>query len=109
MINGKLDEAEPVKPRLQAAAGPLTDSTYFLTDAEVRIGRDPSNSLAISDLSLSRRHCLLSREQDNYKICDLDSRNGTFVNGSAISEYQLDSRRSNLGRRIGLRVPGKRR
>ncbi len=86
---GSSDEAEPVKPRLQASAGPLTDSTYFLTDAEVRIGRDPSNGLAISDLSLSRRHCLLSREQDSFKICDLDSRNGTFVNGSAISEYRL--------------------
>jgi Nif-specific regulatory protein len=67
----------------------LTDSTYFLTDAEIRIGRDPSNSLAISDLSLSRRHCVLSREQDSYKICDLDSRNGTFVNGGAVSEASL--------------------
>jgi len=78
-----------VKPRLQVAAGPLSESTYFLTDAEVRIGRDPSNSLAISDLSLSRRHCLLSRERDSYKICDLDSRNGTFVNGGAVSEASL--------------------
>jgi len=78
-----------VKPRLQIAAGPLTDSTYFLTEPELRIGRDPSNSLAISDLSLSRRHCVLSREQDIYKICDLDSRNGTFVNGGAVSEKQL--------------------
>jgi transcriptional regulator with GAF, ATPase, and Fis domain len=78
-----------VKPRLQVAAGPLSDNTYFLTDAEVRIGRDPSNSLAISDLSLSRRHCLLSRQQDSYKICDLDSRNGTFVNGGAVSEASL--------------------
>jgi len=67
----------------------LTDSTYFLTDAEIRIGRDPSNSLAISDLSLSRRHCVLSREQDSYKICDLDSRDGTFVNGGAVSEASL--------------------
>ena len=78
-----------MKPRLQIAAGPLTDSTYFLTEPELRIGRDPSNSLAISDLSLSRRHCVLSREQDIYKICDLDSRNGTFVNGGAVSEKQL--------------------
>jgi pSer/pThr/pTyr-binding forkhead associated (FHA) protein len=78
-----------VKPRLQVAAGPLTDSTYFLTEPELRIGRDPSNSLAISDLSLSRRHCVLSREQDICKICDLDSRNGTFVNGGAVSEKQL--------------------
>ncbi len=78
-----------MKPRLQVAAGPLADSTYFLTDAQIRIGRDPSNSLAISDLSLSRRHCVLSREQDSYKICDLESRNGTFVNGGAVSEVSL--------------------
>jgi transcriptional regulator with GAF, ATPase, and Fis domain len=79
-----------VKPRLQAAAGPLAHSTYYLTEGQVRIGRDPSNSLAVSDLSLSRRHCILNREQDSYKICDLDSRNGTFVNGSAVSERRLN-------------------
>jgi pSer/pThr/pTyr-binding forkhead associated (FHA) protein len=79
-----------VKPRLQVAAGPLTDSIYFLTDAEIRIGRDPSNSLAISDLSLSRRHCVLNLEHDSYKIRDLDSRNGTFVNGGAVSEKRLN-------------------
>ena len=79
-----------MKPRLQVAAGPLADSIYFLTEGEIRIGRDPSNSLAISDLSLSRRHCLLSRDQDSYKICDLDSRNGTFVNGAVVSERRLD-------------------
>jgi transcriptional regulator with GAF, ATPase, and Fis domain len=79
-----------VKPRIQVAAGPLADSTYFLTETEIRIGRDPSNSLAISDLSLSRRHCVLAREDDGYKLRDLDSRNGTFVNGRVISEKQLN-------------------
>ena len=77
-----------VKPRLQVTAGPLADSTYFLTEAEIRIGRDPSNSLAISDLSLSRRHCLLGHRKDGYR--DLDSRNGTFVNGEAVSEQTLN-------------------
>ena len=79
-----------VKPRLQVTAGPLADSTYFLTEAEIRIGRDPSNSLAISDLSLSRRHCLLGKGKDGYRIRDLDSRNGTFVNGEAVSEQTLN-------------------
>jgi transcriptional regulator with GAF, ATPase, and Fis domain len=78
-----------VKPRIQVAAGPLAESTYFLTETEVRIGRDPSNSLAISDLSLSRRHCVLAREDDGYKVRDLDSRNGTYVNGRVISEKRL--------------------
>jgi transcriptional regulator with GAF, ATPase, and Fis domain len=79
-----------VKPRIQVAAGPLADSTYFLTEPEVRIGRDPSNSLAISDLSLSRRHCILARENDRYTLRDLNSRNGTFVNGRVVSEKQLN-------------------
>jgi len=48
-----------VKPRLQAAAGPLVDSTYLLTEDEARIERDPSNSLAISDFSLSRRQSMI--------------------------------------------------
>ena len=79
-----------MKPRLQAAAGPLADSVYFLTEGEIRIGRDPSNSLTISDLSLSRRHCVLIREQDTYKLRDLESRNGTFVNGGVVSEKRLN-------------------
>ena len=79
-----------MKPRLQVAAGPLADSVYFLTEAEVRIGRDPSNSLTISDLSLSRRHCVLTREDDGYQLRDLESRNGTFVNGGVVSEKRLN-------------------
>jgi len=79
-----------VKPRLQVAAGPLADSIYFLTESEVRIGRDPSNSLAIGDLSLSRRHCVLSRHEDGYTLRDLESRNGTFVNGGVVSEKRLN-------------------
>jgi pSer/pThr/pTyr-binding forkhead associated (FHA) protein len=78
-----------VRPRIQVATGALADSTYFLTETEVRLGRDPSNSLAISDLSLSRRHCVLAREADGYTLRDLDSRNGTLVNGRVISEKQL--------------------
>lgn len=78
-----------MKPRLQAAAGPLADSIYFLSEAEIGIGRDPSNSLAISDLSVSRRHCVLIRDKNGYKLRDLESRNGTFVNGGPVSEAPL--------------------
>ena len=79
-----------MKPRIQVATGPLADSIYLLTDSELRIGRDPSNSLAIGDLSLSRRHCVLVCEADSYTLRDLDSRNGTFVNGRVISKKQLN-------------------
>jgi transcriptional regulator with GAF, ATPase, and Fis domain len=78
-----------VNPRLLAIAGPLKDSTFALPGGEMHIGRDPSNLLSINDLSLSRRHCALSRDDDGYKIRDLDSRNGTSVNGVSVKETRL--------------------
>jgi Nif-specific regulatory protein len=38
---------------------------------------------------VSRRHCLIKREGDQFKICDLDSYNGTFVNSIPIKEQTL--------------------
>jgi len=78
-----------VNPRLLAIAGPSKDLTFALPGGEIHIGRDPSNLLSISDPSLSRRHCALSRDSDGYKIRDLDSRNGTSVNGVAVKEARL--------------------
>jgi transcriptional regulator with GAF, ATPase, and Fis domain len=78
-----------VNPRLLAIAGPLKDSNFALPNGEIHIGRDPSNLLSISDPSLSRRHCALSRDDDGYKIRDLDSRNGTSVNGASVRETRL--------------------
>jgi transcriptional regulator with GAF, ATPase, and Fis domain len=70
-------------------AGPLRDSTFALPNGEIHVGRDPSNLLSISDPSLSRYHCALSRDGDGYKIRDLGSRNGTSVNGVAVKEAHL--------------------
>jgi pSer/pThr/pTyr-binding forkhead associated (FHA) protein len=78
-----------VNPRLFVIAGPSKDLTFALPNAEIHIGRDPSNLLSISDPSLSRRHCALSQDSDGYKIRDLDSRNGTLVNGVAVKEAHL--------------------
>ena len=73
-----------MNPRLFSISGPLKDSSFALSTGEVAIGRDPANLLAISDPSLSRRHCMLIREGETFKIRDLESRNGTFLNGVSI-------------------------
>jgi transcriptional regulator with GAF, ATPase, and Fis domain len=78
-----------VNPRLLAISGPLRDSTFVLSGSEIPVGRDSSNSLTISDPALSRRHCIITREENGYKIRDLNSRNGTFVNGVAVQESVL--------------------
>ena len=79
-----------MRPRLLVIAGPAKDSTIPLPEGEATLGRDPTNAVAVADASVSRKHCLLRREEDGrFQIKDLDSRNGTLVNGLAVKEQWL--------------------
>jgi transcriptional regulator with GAF, ATPase, and Fis domain len=79
-----------LRPRLLVIAGPSKDLTIPLPDGEATIGRDPANVVAIVDPSVSRKHCLLRREEDGrFSIKDLESRNGTLVNGNPVKEQYL--------------------
>jgi transcriptional regulator with GAF, ATPase, and Fis domain len=79
-----------LRPRLLVIAGPAKRSTIPLPEGEATLGRDPANAVAVADASVSRKHCLLRREEDGrFQIKDLDSRNGTLVNGRAVMEQWL--------------------
>jgi transcriptional regulator with GAF, ATPase, and Fis domain len=79
-----------LRPRLLVIAGPAKDSTIPLPDGEATLGRDPTNAVAVADSSVSRKHCLLRREEDGrFQVKDLDSRNGTLVNGRGVKEQWL--------------------
>jgi Nif-specific regulatory protein len=80
-----------IPAELEAVAGPLKGSSIPLTEDEVSIGREPSNLISLLDAAVSRRHCVISRDQGQFKIQDLNSRNSTFVNGVPITERTLDS------------------
>ena len=55
----------------------------------LRIGRAPDNDIVVSDLSVSRYHAELRRTANAYQIVDLDSYNGTFVNGQQVGSAPL--------------------
>jgi transcriptional regulator with GAF, ATPase, and Fis domain len=78
-------------PRLIAISGPLKGTTFALTQNEMSIGRDLSNSVSLHDPSVSRRHCLLKKngDVDRFSVLDLESYNGTFVNGVPVKEQPL--------------------
>ena len=79
-----------MRPRLLVTAGPAKDATIPLPNGEATLGRDPANAVAVADASVSRKHCLLRKEEDGrFQIKDLDSRNGTLVNGRAVKEQWL--------------------
>src|SRR3954452_1148716 len=53
------------------------------------LGREPSCHFVIADRSVSKRHAELERREDCWMIHDLDSRNGTRINGWRVREQRL--------------------
>ena len=64
---------------------------YQLDQPVLRIGRDSSNPIRVSDNEISRQHAEIRSEQNEYKIVDLNSSNGTYVNGRRVTEAKLSS------------------
>ncbi|HEY7820586.1 MAG TPA: FHA domain-containing protein, partial [Vicinamibacteria bacterium] len=67
---------------------PLHGEPYrFTLDKEIiTIGRSKKNDLVLADQWLSRIHAEIRRENSRHFIRDLDSRNGTYVNGMRLSQ-----------------------
>jgi Nif-specific regulatory protein len=78
-----------MNPRLIGVAGPLEGALFALPEGEVSIGRDSSNQLYAGDGSLSRKHCVVRRAGAACAVQDLQSRNGTRVNGIPVDEREL--------------------
>jgi transcriptional regulator with GAF, ATPase, and Fis domain len=83
-------------PRLIAISGSLKGTVFALTADEVSLGRDNSNDVLINDPSVSRRHCLITKikqsnpdEPARFTVLDLESYNGTFVNGVPVIRQPL--------------------
>ena len=63
--------------------------THRLDEEPVTVGRSAQNSIVVNDPRSSRRHCRFEPSEDGFRVVDLGSQNGTFVNGSPISTRRL--------------------
>ncbi|MFO0951703.1 MAG: ATP-binding protein [Isosphaeraceae bacterium] len=67
------------------------------------LGRENSNPIRLHDTEVSRRHAEVRRVEDGYRIVDLGSANGTFVNGQPVDTAPLRSGdRVQLGQSVML-------
>ena len=55
-----------------------------LSEGMTMLGRAPLNDIVIDDPGISRQHAGIRGDGEGYRIADLGSRNGTFVNGTRI-------------------------
>jgi pSer/pThr/pTyr-binding forkhead associated (FHA) protein len=79
-----------MNPRIVGIAGPLNGMTLALTDDEMSVGREPSNKLWAADSAMSRRHCVIVKQEDGrFLLRDLGGRNGTRVNGEKTEKHEL--------------------
>ncbi|MBW2278330.1 MAG: sigma 54-dependent Fis family transcriptional regulator [Deltaproteobacteria bacterium] len=51
----------------------------------VSVGADPSADVVLKDEAVSARHCTIAPTEEGFDVRDLDSRNGTLLDGVAIS------------------------
>ncbi|MHC4547197.1 MAG: sigma 54-interacting transcriptional regulator [Planctomycetota bacterium] len=62
---------------------------HAFTSLPVTIGRDADNDLQLEDSNLSRHHCRVCRTREGILLEDLDSSNGTYVNGARTRRHLL--------------------
>src|SRR6516225_3171309 len=76
-------------PRLIVIKGTDEGKQYELTEPVVGVGRDGSNRLRLSDTEISRRHAEFRETPDGYRVVDVGSANGTFVNDQPVKDVLL--------------------
>jgi len=71
--------------------GPNVGEKIIFTKDVLKIGRDSNSDIFLDDITISRKHAQIEKiDDDNYKITDLGSLNGVYVNGKLVEEKILE-------------------
>ena len=76
-------------PRLVAQSPEFAGKTFDLSGPEITVGRVEDNKIQIEHASISGHHAVLKLDAQDYVIKDLESTNGTRINGEKISQQKL--------------------
>jgi len=79
------------KAMLLIRNGGFEGMSYEITAEETLIGRNPTTDITLLDEGISREHAMIvyDPEEDTYTIEDLQSTNGTKVNGKRVRSSDL--------------------
>jgi pSer/pThr/pTyr-binding forkhead associated (FHA) protein len=69
--------------------GPSAGSRFLLDTDLVSAGRHPESEIFLDDVTVSRRHAEFKRGPEGYRVADVGSLNGTYVNRDRIDDVLL--------------------
>lgn len=76
------------KPVLMITEGELRGQRWVMHGDEITIGRGGEADIVLPERQISRLHVRITRGADGYVITDLDSKNGTHLNGEPLTGSQ---------------------
>jgi hypothetical protein len=89
--NETLDDLGIQGPALVVrSGGGRAGETFHPEGAETTIGRSPDCGVFLDDVTVSRKHAVLSSRDGVFTIADQGSLNGTFVNRKRVETAQLE-------------------
>jgi DNA-binding NtrC family response regulator len=92
-IRSKGSESYPIyvrRGKLVVLSGPDKGEAFVLDRPELTIGSKEDNSVILSDPTVSRTHAVLLETGGRYVIKDLNSTNGTYLDGVLVKEAVLE-------------------
>ena len=75
---------------IKILTGPQAGLIYPVKEGKHTLGRSPTCDIKIASNSVSKEHATLLAVGDKLILSDLESRNGTFVNGVKIQNQRLN-------------------
>jgi len=84
MEPGTIAQAE-----LVVETGSLAGTRFLLDRSLIAIGRSENNDIILEDEMVSKSHCRIITQGDNYLVEDLGSSNGTIINGQQVNSHML--------------------
>src|SRR5918997_2813675 len=74
------EELEGGRGVLVVKRGPNAGSKFFLDSDATRVGRHPDSDIFLDDITVSRRHAEFAHDSSGYRVRDVGSLNGTYLN-----------------------------
>lgn len=89
----EMDETRDVvslrKCQLRVIHGPDENKKFDLSLKSTRIGKKEDNDVVLLDNTVSRHHIAIEMTSDSFLLRDLESTNGTYINGLKVKEAYL--------------------